>query len=1088
MKKNSKEEYLEVFIILTENTATLPKPQKVLKFNRATGTIGSPPKPPIPQPDAKKQKTRRRRKAKTFMVSISYGQDGDDASRLETGHQINDLLDATKDATITTTTTTPPKNGPNILSEPPLLNRDNDEQLTNEPNICKQDSVERAPQSSSCKGNEIPKKPTHPFFQGSSKLNNATEVLQKPETKPPREKQVFFGPASSASRNPRPAPSRFSLPTPGMSSGILKVPGARHPTWPSKETAHVRGDTLYPLAVSDNTRNGQIPKKRKAKGQQVRIADSESILHHTAMNLKLKQTAEELKVFDNGDFQPPPPSLRIPQRHFESGKNLQARISTELKTIRRNNGPSKTHPAITFAHDSIRTGLSAFDMSTCETTAWAQKYAPSSAERVLQSGREAELLRSWLENLKVLSVDTGGTDSGTKPKAVALVKGKGKRKKKLDGFIVSSDDEADELGEISDVEEDWGANRIHGSAKKTFIRPGSSRQKSRDGGRFTNAVVLSGPHGCGKTASIYAIAKELDFEIFEINSGARRNGKDIMEKVGDMTRNHLVQHQHKDDTPQEEEVSEDEVERDLKSGKQGRMTAFFKPNAAAPQKSVKKSVKKPIKKPTESLTTNESKKSPKSQKQSLILLEEVDVLYEEDKQFWATIISMISQSKRPFIMTCNDEAQVPLQSLNLHGIFRFSSPPKDLAVDYLLLIAANEGHALRRPAIEALYDSRKHDLRASITELNYWCQIGVGDVQGGFNWFYPRWPKGSDIDEEGHAIRVVSQDTYQPGMGWLSRDSAINNLSSQSCQEELRRQVFQHWSLDAYELGSNCGFSSWATAATNQRLSKKERLTLLEAVDSFSSFASDADIGVADFSAIPTKSSMDASIPSLSSKAREDFIIGRQLIEASPLVRYDTMRFDIATSLKDLSRALLGGAQPIHGAPDIFKPLDEVKATSILTEHFDESLYVEPPIARLDFSCAFDPIAASEKTMAAGYLDPSVFDGTMKTISLDIAPYVRSIVAYDQRLQRQRLARSSLLSEGGQPGKKRMRTTRSSYSALEGGSRASARRDKYFSADVNPHLVLRTGGKGWDAITTKVTSECNSKINSGADDSEDSES
>ena len=117
---------------------------------------------------------------------------------------------------------------------------------------------------------------------------------------------------------------------------------------------------------------------------------------------------------------------------------------------------------------------------------------------------------------------------------------------------------------------------------------------------------------------------------------------------------------------------------------------------------------------------------------------------------------------------------------------------------------------------------------------------------------------------------------------------------------------------------------------------------------------------------------------------------------------------------------------------------------------------------RQDLSLAFDPISEPEKTYvwSPDKLEASVFDRTQTIITTDLAPYVRSIVSYDVKLQQDRSRMSNLLSEGGRKGK-RMRTTRAAFSALEGGARSTTRRDRYFGPNLNPYLVLKTGMPSW---------------------------
>ncbi|KAI0554344.1 hypothetical protein F4679DRAFT_528051 [Xylaria curta] len=1009
------------------------KPQKLLKFNPATGTIGSPPRAKPTAVVTATTSKKRGRKPKAFVVTVSYGIDTE--SRARVGQHINGLLLGTSRVLPSISTDAGPKTPP---SDPTTVN----------------DKVS---------GTSTPQKPAHPFFQAKSRAASSTD--DKPKTKKDKSstRQVIFTSTPCSPKQARSTPSSLSFSTLGPGKGGLKVPGAQHPAWPWRGMVHVR-DSSPPDLISDAKCESVpvAPRERKAKGQSIHIGEHESILCGVASKLEIHQLADDLKLINDKEFRPIAPSVRVPTKHFESGRKLQARVFQELRTLTHHGALTKTHPAINYTYDSIATSLSAFDASTCESVAWAQKYAPTSARCVLQNGREAELLRDWLQTLKVQAVDTGASDSASKSKTASAPRKK-RRHKKLEGFVVSSDEEANDMDEIDD-DEQWPAHGSRGDVKKTVVRSGNVvDREGKLSSRLTNAVLLSGPHGCGKTATVYAIAKELDFEVFEINAGARRSGKDILEKVGDMTRNHLVNHQQKDES--HNNVADEEVVKDLNSGKQGMMTSFFKPKAARPTKNAQAVAQTP----ETPVTASQEKKVNRDQKQSLILLEEVDILYEEDKQFWATVISMIAQSKRPFIMTCNNESIVPIQNLKLHGIFRFSSPPVDLAVDMLLLIAANEGHALERCAVGALYESRDHDLRAAITELNYWCQIGVGDLRGGFDWFYPRWPKGSDVDEQGHTIRVISKDTYHVGMGWLNRDLATTEPPLPVIVPDLHQEAWDHWGVDVSDHHEYEDSSSWIKKATEQAYSREDRLALLQSIERFTDSVSESDICGPFLSPLSDHITLDATMPDVHAKTLDDFTVGHKVLGVAPLHHYNSISLGVSASLRLLAQSRLVGDQLPFDSICPTKRFDEERVNRDIGSHMKKSLRSENPINRKDYSVAFDPIAASDKILANGYLDPSVFDREMTPLCLDVAPYVRSIVSYDQRLNTERLARSNLLSEGGRSdNKKRMRTTRAALSALEGGSRATTRREKYFAADLNPYLVMRTGGRGWGELATQM--------------------
>ncbi|KAK4178021.1 hypothetical protein QBC36DRAFT_325780 [Triangularia setosa] len=1049
-------------IELSARGTAAPKPKKFLLFDPKTGTIGPSPEPKVtPTVEGavaageKQAPKRRGRKARSMVVCLKYGTDLESRTRIGTG--ISSIL--------TTTTSHSAVESEGLQVSAPKK------------------SSPKAPKAAALASS----KSTHPFFLGTVKKQDIVPEDAKPsEPSSPRAttKSKIFGSTPFSPKKPRSAPvPKASLPQFGVKNLGLKFPGAKPPAWPWQGMVHVRGNQDQPEVTGSSevwmTDDKPLPlAARKSKGHSVKVAFSESALAVTAQTLNIESIVKDIRNINTDVVTTPPLELRLPRKHFESGSKLQARILPELKTFRiptpgkkgaqrklfAENADGKAQPPVQLSRlfKLISSSLSAFDKSQCETANWVQKYAPTCAAEVLQPGQEAFLLKEWLQTLVVQSVDTGSKDDNKVSPRTKAKQGKKKRRRRLDGFIVSSDDEDYRLDDLSGDEADWTASGARGILRKTVIRSLNLGK----GEKIANTLVISGPPGCGKTAMVHAVANELDFEIFEINSSTRRAGKDVLAKIGDMTRNHHVrQHQSGDSGDGDHAAGEDNTANDIKAGKQSTMASFFKPKppaAAKPKPSAVMSDDTPALKDLK-------KSSSRSQRQSLILLEEVDVLYEEDKQFWTTVVDLITQSRRPFIMTCNDETLVPLHILRMHGIFRLSPPPRDFAIDRLILVAANEGHVLARQAVETLYDSRNCDIRAATMDLQYWCQIGVGDRRGGFDWFYPRWPKGADLDENKEVVRVISEGTYQPGMNLLARDSIVSDKTTPlHAEEELVEQAWDSWGVDLGNWEDSLRLSTWAEKIKPVSASPAGRLGALEAFGEMAEALSVADVCSLGSFATHKEERMDATQPEPSDKGQNDLIQGLPYLNSPFTTYYDSLVTSVPSAIKSLAKASLKTSMnALHNSSaDELRPLTESQGVQCLQTSFASPTPGSVAITRIDFAFAFDNIATAESSSAApvSHLDPSVLDRTLKLIVLDVAPYVRGIVAYEQFLQKQRLKMSNLVSEGGQgtQGTKRMRTTRAALSAMEGGSRSNKRGERWFKAELNPYLVARTGGKGWN--------------------------
>jgi hypothetical protein len=73
-------------------------------------------------------------------------------------------------------------------------------------------------------------------------------------------------------------------------------------------------------------------------------------------------------------------------------------------------------------------------------------------------------------------------------------------------------------------------------------------------------------------------------------------------------------------------------------------------------------------------------------------------------------------------------------------------------------------------------------------------------------------------------------------------------------------------------------------------------------------------------------------------------------------------------------------------------------------------------------------------------------------------------LAFDGRLQQYRYNLFALTAQNSDRGEKRSRNTRASRAALEGGDKASVRRERWFASDVPYYKVQATAGPAWQEV------------------------
>ncbi|CAI5740664.1 unnamed protein product [Peronospora destructor] len=261
---------------------------------------------------------------------------------------------------------------------------------------------------------------------------------------------------------------------------------------------------------------------------------------------------------------------------------------------------------------------------------------------------------------------------------------------------------------------------------------GSDSNGEGEVGDLCRLFILEGESGSGKSAAVYACAEELGYEIIEINAAQNRSGKSVVELAGEATQSTRVLH-----------VGTKEDKRKKKHKKKRRRHS-------------------------------ESRKSfeqPTASSLSLVMFEDVDLVFDEDKGFLNAVCSIAKHSKCPIVVTCAELPDTfPAKPGRLYRELR--KPSIDEFATWMRLVAFIEGLQLAPSLIDVLGKFFERDVRRSLHFLE--ANLLVSDAKTKTLW---QW-QHDNADSNG-AIHVIVPAWTMWSAGCSSFDALTSNLLSE---------------------------------------------------------------------------------------------------------------------------------------------------------------------------------------------------------------------------------------------------------------------------------------------------------------------
>ena len=256
-----------------------------------------------------------------------------------------------------------------------------------------------------------------------------------------------------------------------------------------------------------------------------------------------------------------------------------------------------------------------------------------------------------------------------------------------------------------------------------------------------NMIVLEGPSGIGKTAAVYACAAELGLKVLEVNPAMSRAGRNVLTSFGEATQSHelakwssleLAKQDGSQGGPGEgggkkkkDAAAKKGGAKAAKAGKAEVTTKtnlFFgvgRPAVDAKAKAKAEAEKaEAAKKAAAAAMASELDTAIES---SLVLFEEVDIVFDDDVGFYAALRKLARHSKCPIVLTCNAlPAELRRDAALQRQCLSWSRPTMPTLVGYLSAICAVCGVHVADRELHQLAEFHNCDLRQILHTIQCW--------------------------------------------------------------------------------------------------------------------------------------------------------------------------------------------------------------------------------------------------------------------------------------------------------------------------------------------------------------------------------